>query len=262
MPLPGETVADGTLVRGSGGKGANQAAAAARLGAATRFFGAVGDDDDGATLTRELAETGVDTSGVQVVSGPTGVALIVVDDAGENSIVVCPGANQAISSASVRLAPDEALLTQLEIPVGVVVDVVARTEGFVALNLSPAMPIPDTLASRVDLFIVNETEYASVPPVAGNTLIAVTLGSRGAVLVHQGEEIARSASPATHAVNTVGAGDSFAAALTLGLLQGDTPSHALARACAVGAAAVASPMSRPLLTHLSDYGPTRRNDTR
>lgn len=255
MPAPGETVADGTLYRGSGGKGANQAAAAARLGATTRFFGAVGDDPDGAALTHELAESGVDTTGVQVVSTPTGVALIVVDDTGENSIVVCPGANQAISPAGVRLASGEALLTQLEIPVGVVEDVVARADGFVALNLSPAMPIPGILAARVDLFIVNETEYAAVPPVAGDTLIAVTLGSRGAALIRQGAEIARAHSPAAQVVNTVGAGDSFAAALTLGLLQGDAPSLALAQACAVGAAAVASPLSRPPLTRLADYRP-------
>ncbi|SIT68180.1 PfkB family carbohydrate kinase [Microbacterium sp. RU33B] len=252
-PRPGETVADGSLARQPGGKGANQAVAAARLGAAVRLIGAVGDDDDGAAMITSLEDAGVEISGVQRAPEPTGTALIVVDAAGENSIVVCPGANGHIDVAEITVDPHTAVLAQLEVPAAVVEYVVARTDGFFALNASPAAALSAALRDRVDLFIVNETEYAALPDLRDARLTAVTLGAQGAVLFRNGEEIARASAPARAVVNTVGAGDSFAAALTLGLICGDDPLVALRRACAVGAAAVADHRSQPALGVLSDY---------
>lgn len=252
-PVRGETVADGVLVRQPGGKGANQAAAAARLGATVRLLGAVGDDGDGRSMTASLSEAGIDVSGIQIVSEASGTALIIVDETGENSIVVCAGANDRIDIAGIAVDPHTALLAQLEVPASVVEDVAARTDGFFALNASPADALTAALRERVDLFIVNETEYAALPELRDARLTAVTLGSKGAVLYQDGQEIARAFAPAESVVNTVGAGDSFAAALTIGLIRGDAPGDALQRACAVGAAAVGDPRSQPELRPLSEY---------
>ncbi|WP_367948287.1 ribokinase [Microbacterium hominis] len=253
MPAPGETVADGVLSQQPGGKGANQAIAAARLGASVRMLGAVGDDANGALLRGALAAGGVDVRGVQTVAGATGIALITVDAEGENCIVVCPGVNSAIETEAVRVHAHTAVLAQLEVPLEVVSHVSELTDGFFALNLSPARDIPEVLWQRVDLFIVNEDEYAAAPRLRNARLVAVTLGARGAILYRHGTQIASAHVPATLVVNTVGAGDSFAAALTVGLLRGDPPQDALHRACAVGAAAVGDPRSQPELRDLSDY---------
>ncbi|MFV0426128.1 MAG: ribokinase [Beutenbergiaceae bacterium] len=261
MPDPGETVADGRLITQTGGKGANQASAAARLGASVRLIGAVGADAAGRDSLTALTSAGVDTSTVQVVSEATGTALIQVDATGENSIVVCPGANSAIDVEHLSIGARDPVLAQLEIPTPVVQRLVAMTEGFVALNLSPAMQLPADLRDRVDLFIVNEEEYTAVPELSRAPLVALTLGSRGAVLLRSGVEVARGAARAPEVVNTVGAGDSFAAALTVGLLRGDCEARALQRACAVGAAAVADPRSQPLLHTLDSYSSDAQSGT-
>jgi ribokinase len=253
-PLPGETVIGGPLERLSGGKGANQAIAAHRLGASVRFLGAVGEDEDGRSLVAHLADVGVDTTGIQIVDTPTGAALIVLDEDGENSIIVSPGANHRIDATRLTIGPDEALLAQLEVPIETVEAVAARTTGFVAVNVSPAQTVPNTLVTRIDLCIVNETELDSLPQLKSAPLLALTLGARGAVLYRHGQEVARSSSSAETVVNTVGAGDAFAAALTVGLLRGDDEATALHRACAVGAAAVADPLSQPALRPLDFYG--------
>lgn len=255
-PGAGETVADGVLSRGPGGKGANQAAAAARLGASVALVGAVGDDGDGALSRDALTSAGVDVSGVQTADAATGTALIVLDAAGENSIVVCPGANAAIDAAAVRLDPDAAVLAQLEISDAVLLAAARATRGFFALNAAPARKLPAELVERADLVIVNETEYAQLPEVHDAPLLAVSLGADGARLLRRGEEIARAAGVRTTVRNTVGAGDAFSAALVLGLVRGDDPADALRRACAVGAAAVADERSQPELSGLDTYGAT------
>jgi ribokinase len=252
-PGRGETVADGMLVRQSGGKGANQAIAAARLGAAVRLLAAVGDDVEGRDMTAALAAAGVDVTGVQVVGHATGTALIIVDGQGENSIVVCPGANNHVDPNRLQVEPHAAILAQLEVPPAVVEAAAAATDGFVAINVSPATELTPALRARGDLFIVNESEYELLPDLGTAPLTALTLGARGAVLLRGGAEIARAMVPAHSVVNTVGAGDAFAAALTLGLLRGDAPQVALHRACAVGAAAVADRRSQPDLLELSEY---------
>lgn len=252
-PAAGETVADGVLQRGPGGKGANQAVAAARLGAAVRLIGAVGDDLDGRSIRSQLAAEGIDASGVQTAKAATGTALIVVDATGENSIVVCPGANAEIDAARLGIQPDSAVLLQLEVS-DAVVTAAAQSASFLAVNAAPARPLPRGVLDACDLVIVNETEYAQLPEVHDVALLCVTLGAAGARLYRHGELAASAPGVATAVVNTVGAGDAFCAALVCGLLRGDTDDTALARACAVGAAAVADPASQPRLAPLDTYG--------
>lgn len=252
-PAPGETVSGGILSRQPGGKGANQAAAAAKLGARVRLVGAVGADDAGEEMRRHLAAVGVDVAGVQRTAEATGTALIVVDDSGENSIVVCPGANTAIDPEFVPDPAGAAVLAQLEVDLAVVERVAFGTDGFFALNVSPAQPLPDPLLDRVDLFIVNEHEYAQLPELRSRPLVALTLGAEGAILLREGVEVARAKAPATSVVSSVGAGDAFAAALTVAMLRGHDPHEALAAACAAGAAAVADPKSQPDLEPLEAY---------
>lgn len=254
-PAPGETVSGGILWRQPGGKGANQAAAAAKLGARVRLIGAVGDDDSGDEMRRHLDAVGVDVTGVQRTAEATGTALIVVDDSGENSIVVCPGANTAIDQELIPDVSGVAVLAQLEVDVAVVERVAFATDGFFALNVSPVQPLPDALLDRVDLFIVNEHEHAQLPELRSRPLVAVTLGAEGAILLRDGVEIARAKAPATSVVSSVGAGDAFAAALTVAMLEGHDPHAALAAACAVGAAAVADRQSQPHLEPLGAYLP-------
>lgn len=252
-PAAGETVADGVLQRGPGGKGANQAVAAARLGAAVRLIGAVGDDADGRGIRDRLTAVGVDASGVQTAEAATGTALIVVDATGENSIVVCAGANAAIDATTLGIEPGAAVLMQLEVS-DAVVSAAATAAGFFALNAAPARPLPAGVLERCDLVIVNETEYAQLPEVHDAPLLCVTLGADGARLFRHGELVAAAAGVATTVRNTVGAGDAFCAALVVGLLRGDAEADALARACTVGSAAVADDASQPALGPLDTYG--------
>ncbi len=251
-PAAGETVADGVLQRGPGGKGANQAVAAARLGAAVRLIGAVGDDAEGRSIRDRFESLGVDATGVQTTDAATGTALIVVDATGENSIVVCAGANAAVDADALGVEHGAAVLLQLEVS-DAVVSAAARAAGFLALNAAPARPLPDDVLERCDLVIVNETEYAQLPEVHGAPLLCVTLGADGARLHRHGELVASAPGVATTVVNTVGAGDAFCAALVVGLLRGDSEADALARACAVGAAAVADDASQPALQPLDAY---------
>lgn len=251
-PESGETVGDGILTRQPGGKGANQAAAAARLGARVSMIGAVGDDAAGAELVSALSATGTDVSAIQVVATPTGTALITVDAHGENVIVVCPGANALIDPDAIDLPPG-AVLAQLEVSDAVLERIAAHRPSFFALNLSPARPLPMSVYAAVDLFIVNELEYEQVPELVDAPLVALTLGARGARLLQRGEEIAAAAAPPAVVRSTVGAGDAFAAAITMALVRGDDLQDALARACAVGAAAVESDASQPEFDLLDAY---------
>lgn len=257
LPTAGETVAGGRLSRDLGGKGANQAVAAAKLGGRVRMIGAVGDDADGAWTRDEMDRAGVDTTDLRTVDAPTGTALIVVDSDAENQIAVCPGANDRVSLDGVTFREEEAVLMQLEIALSIVEEVAARAPGFIAVNAAPAQPLPEALLSRVDLFIVNETERELMPELAEAELVAVTYGAAGAALYRRGEEITRADGIPAEAVNTVGAGDAFCAALVLALRAGHAPADALEAACAVGSAAVSHLSSQPPFEHLSRYLPVR-----
>ncbi len=253
LPGAGETVLGGELRRIPGGKGANQAAAAARLGARVRMIGAVGDDGDGQAMLDALRDAGVDVGGVWLGGSPTGTALITVDARGENQIVVCPGANTAVTIDGVTFDPAEAVLAQLEIPMAVVASLTVAVPGFLAINAAPAQPLPDAVIERADLVIVNESEYDLLPQLTAARLVAVTYGSDGAALREHGREVARATAPRVRAVNSVGAGDAFCAALTLALHAGWPYDDALRVACAVGADAVTHPAAQPPLHPLATY---------
>lgn len=257
LPTAGETIGDAVLSRQPGGKGANQAAALARLGGNARMVGAVGDDASGRQMLDALSAAGVGTGGVSVLPQATGTALISVDREGENQIVVCPGANSHLSLDGVEFGPDETVLCQLEVGVPVVLEAARKARGFFVLNAAPAMDLPVDLLERCDLVIVNESEYALIPALASAKLVAVTYGGEGSAMFEHGRKVAEVPAPAVSVVNTIGAGDAFCAALVLALEAGMDYTPALAVANAVGAHAVGDPSSQPDLARLGHYaGPT------
>jgi ribokinase len=223
LPRAGETVFGRDFARVAGGKGANQAVAAARLGARVRMVGAVGDDPLAEEALAGLREAGVELE--LTVAGSTGIALILVDDAGENQIVVVAGANAHVPPTS----PGGAVLCQLEVP-DEVVRAAARDAEFFALNAAPARPTD----VEPDLLIVNRLEHEVV---SRGSLVAVTYGADGAALFEGGREIARAAPPQIDAVDGTAAGDAFSACLVVSLLEGRDRADALRRACAAGALA-------------------------
>jgi ribokinase len=239
LPQPGETVTDATFERVPGGKGANQAVAAARLGAQVTMVGAVGGDSFAAEALRGLEEAGVHLQ-LQHVDAPTGVALIVVDAGGENEIVVAPGANTMLTPVGVS----GAVLCQLEIPVEVV-QAAAADAAFFCLNAAPARPVPPELVRRCDLVVVNRYELEALPEPP--RLTALTLGAEGAILLEGGEEAARARPPRVDAVDGTAAGDAFTACLLVSLLEGRDREEALRRACAAGALAASRPGAQPSL---------------
>jgi ribokinase len=233
LPRAGETVTGGDLVRVPGGKGANQAVAASRLGARVRLIGAVGNDPFADEALSTLAGSDVELDVARV--GVTGVALIVVDAAGENQIVVTPGANAELEPRPV----DGAVLCQLEV-MDDVVRAAAQRASFFALNAAPARAID----VEPDLLVVNQLEYDVV---SHGRLVAVTHGAEGAVLLADGREIARATPPPVEAVDGTAAGDAFTAALVVSLLEGREPAPALERACAAGAIAASRFGAQPSL---------------
>jgi ribokinase len=243
LPRPGETVTDATLDRFPGGKGANQAVACARLGAATRFVGRIGSDD---LVLRSLERERIDTSGVVRDSGESGVALIVVDAAGENTIVVAPGANARLAPADVVVGECDAVVSQQEIPQDTIA-VAAAGAPFFCLNAAPAR---GPLELEPDLLVVNRYEYEAAGDRA--RLVALTLGPEGAVLLEAGREVARAAPPRVETVDGTAAGDAFCAALVVSLLEGRGPEEALRRACAAGAIAVSRLGAQPSLPTASE----------
>jgi ribokinase len=253
LPGPGETIGDARLTVGAGGKGANQAVAAARLGAHVSMIGAVGDDAAGRDLLTALAAAGVDTAGIAVGSEATGTALIVVDEAGENQIVVCPGANGEVAPDTATVAAAPVVLAQLETGVGAVEIVARAATGFLAVNAAPALLLPADVLVRADLVIVNESEASALPGLAAARRVAVTYGEAGSALFEGGREVARVRAVATEVVSTVGAGDAYCAALTLGLASGLAAEVALRVAAEVAADAVKSPASQPPLEPWAHY---------
>ena len=240
LPRPGETVTDAAFERVPGGKGANQAVAAARLGARVRFVGRIGRED---LVLRSLERERIDVSGVARDGGESGVALIIVDRDGENVIVVAPGANRRLTAADVVVGEPDAVICQLEIPVEAI-DAASAGAPFFCLNAAPARGRLE-LERRPDLLVVNRYEYEVVTPYDG--LVAITLGAEGAVLQEHGRELARATPPSVDAVDGTAAGDAFCAALVVSLLQGEGQAEALLRACAAGALAASRPGAQPSL---------------
>lgn len=283
LPGPGATVLGGGAAYAPGGKGANQAVAAARLGAAVRMVGCVGDDDFGARLREALRDEGVADDGVRAVpEEPTGLAMITVDKAGENMITVAPGANREAGTAEVAATgaePADALVISAEIPVSTIRAALAahgdpgdgeppeghgRRAGLVVLNLAPAPPeAAELVAAGADWLVVNESEAAAVLGryVAGLDDAAraaseiAAMGARGVVVTagaagaaYRVGEAGRAGADSgivpgfpVRAVDSVGAGDTFAGALAVALAAGVAPPDAVRAASAAGAAAATRP---------------------
>ncbi|CQD11976.1 kinase, pfkB family protein [Mycobacterium europaeum] len=252
LPRPGDTVLASSFTHGPGGKGGNQAVAAARAGARVQFIGAVGDDPAAGQLRAHLLANGVGLDAIAETPGPSGTAIVVVDADAENTIVVAPGANERLTldtpAAKSVIAGCDVLLTQLEIPVGAAVAAArhARSAGAVVIvNASPAGRDEDSLselAAQADVVIANEAEAEQWP--WRPTHLVTTLGARGARYVGADGDFVVPA-PTVAAVDTTGAGDVFA-----GVLAGSWPRNpgspaqrlrALRRACAAGALATLTP---------------------
>ncbi len=262
---PGETVLGSAARLQPGGKGANQAVAAARLGASVRMAGCCGDDAFGGALRSALEAAGVDITAVRVLAGvPSGLALITVDATGENSITVAPGANgQAgpAEAAAAAAAAGDALVLSAEIPVPVLAAALDRARGghvLTVLNLAPAPPdASGLLEAGVDWLVVNAPEAAAIlgravaDPAAAQAAAAdlagagaghvvITLGPAGAVVAGPGTALAMPGF-SVRSVDSAGAGDAFVAALGVAVASGATPPEAVRLACAVGATAVTRP---------------------
>ncbi|GHH85708.1 ribokinase [Streptomyces sulfonofaciens] len=262
FPAPGETVLGDRLLTGLGGKGANQAVAAAGAGARTRLLATVGDDDHGGELVRALTAAGVGTGPLRRAPGlATGTALITVDSRGENQIVVVPGANAATGADRVReeaaaVGAADVVVVQGEIPVEAVTEVVRLGPRLTVLNLAPYVAVPRPVLERVDVLVVNATEagqllgtaapsgvpaaLGAVRRLAGIARSAViTLGAQGAVVA--GARTAPAHLPVLEAVEVVdatGAGDAFVGVLAAELAAGSDLAHAVARGVAAASRTV------------------------
>jgi ribokinase len=274
LPRPGETVLGDALHTFPGGKGANQAVAAARLGGRVSMVGRVGADPFGSALVEQLVDAGVDTRGVtRDPALPTGAALILVDTAGQNQIAVAPGANQAVgeeevAAALAMLGPDDLLLVQLEVPLAAVREAVLRTRAAVLVNAAPPIRLDGELLQRLDVLVVNETEaevlfartvtspeaaaeVTGIAQAAGVDLAIVTLGAAGAVF-SDGRPPELVAPFRVQAVDATAAGDAFVGALAVALTAGTPASAAVQLANAAGAAATTKRGAQSSLPSPSD----------
>ena len=225
LARPGETVLGDDVVRLPGGKGANQAAAAARLGADVSLVTCVGNDESGEWLLGELQTRGARVDLVQRSSRATGTAFITVDDLGENEIVVSSGANADLSLVDVDLGRFDVVLAQMEIAESIVDAAAARSRTFV-LNAAPARPVSGDTLANCAVVIANEAEAESLELTSIEHCV-VTMGDRGAVHYARGREVVRVVAPRVVPVDTVGAGDVFCAAYALQFALGASPSDAL-----------------------------------
>lgn len=283
-PVPGETVLGHDLAVLPGGKGANQAVAAARLGAPTALVGAVGTDAFAEAALAGLRAAGVDLRALAVVDGPTGLALVTVDAAGENSIVVVPGANARVDGPHVDahrevVAAAAVVVVQGEIPRTGIERAAAATRGRLVVNLAPAVDVDPAVLRRADPLVVNQHEAAvvlaaldggpgTVAPASGADeaavvarllahgvpSVVVTLGARGA-LVGSADGVVPEPAPRVDAVDTTGAGDAFVGALAARLAAGDDLLAAVRLAVRVGAAAVRGRGAQPSFPAAGDALP-------
>jgi len=284
LPATGETVGGATFERHPGGKGGNQAAAAARLGARVAFVGAIGADPLGEEARAALADEGIDLSALAVVDGPTGVALILVDRAGENVIAVAPGTNAGLTAGAVEralaalaLGPGDVVVVGHEIATASTRAALAAGTAAGArtiLNPAPADGIDRSLFRLVDILVPNRVELlqiaaadgrrsgrspdpAAAPERLASTLlvsaadgppireaVVVTLGAAGAIVVRADHALLEAASPSVDAVDTVGAGDAFVGALAAGLADGNAIDGAVQRAVVAAALSTLRPGAR------------------
>jgi ribokinase len=279
-PGVGETVLASSLLKQPGGKGANQAVAAARLHGDVTFVACVGDDDDGASLIRELRSEGVDTSDVELIhQGRTGLALVAVYDNGDNAITVIPGSNFSLTSRRVATSitraatPGAVMLVQAELQTEIIATAIRTAAGAgvrSVLNLAPYQPLPPDLLALCDPLVVNESEASSLvgwavhdPGTAaaaaeqlrGTTRSAViTLGAAGAYFVDRETAGHVPAPVASRVVDTTGAGDAFVGALATFLARGSTFRRAVEVGVLAGTFAVGSPGAQSSYPTLQDLG--------
>ncbi|MEO1553400.1 MAG: ribokinase [Pseudomonadota bacterium] len=254
LPTAGETVTGARFAQHPGGKGANQALAARRLGADVHMVGCVGDDALAEAALELLRKDSVNVGNVMSEIGTaTGVALIAVSPDGENQITVASGANARVGKSDVAGLPKcDVILCQLEVPVSAVeaaADAAAATGALLAINLAPALSVPRALLDRADLLIVNEVEAAFYGDALHHDggMVALTLGGEGAALFKQGRELARVPAFAVEPVDTTGAGDTFCGALAVALAEGERLEQALRFASAAAALAVTKAGAQPSL---------------
>ena len=268
LPRPGETVTGGRLSIRSGGKGANQAHAAARLGADVLLVASVGTDTAARDERGALAADGVDARGLADCAGSTGLAVVLVDASGENAIAVAPGANERLTAALVaerlhgRLDASSVVLCSLEVPVVAVVaaaEAAAAAGARLVINPAPARPLPPELL-RGAVLTPNEGELGQMVPGAagedaavarllgcGARAVIVTRGSHGASIFAAGQEPVNISAPAVNVIDTVGAGDAFNGALAWSLARGAPIPAAVTAAVAAGAAACTGTGARDAL---------------
>jgi ribokinase len=272
LPRPGETVMGGNLLRAAGGKGANQAVAAQRAGASVTFIACLGDDAFGADAIAGLIHEGIDTTYVQQLAGvPSGIALIAVEASGENSIVVAPGANAALTPAQCELARGALttaryVLAQLEVPLAAIECgfTIARAAGAkTVLNPAPAQTLPAALLALTDMLVCNETEATILSGIAvndaasaaaaaqkvlnqGMQTVVMTMGSAGTMLFEQGTSTHIPA-VSVSVVDTTAAGDAFIGVLVAWLARGEPLALSLRAANVAGALAVQQRGAQPSL---------------
>ena len=265
-PAAGETVLGSDLEIHPGGKGANQAVAAARLDGRVAFLGRAGTDGNGDLVRGALRGDGVDVDHLVTTSAPTGVALITLGPDGDNSIIVSPGANARVTVDDVEAAENlfsaaAVVSLQLEIPLATVMAAARAAAGAgarVVFNLSPAAEVPDELLAFCDPLVVNEheAEFLGDPrPAAllarGPRSVVITRGADGAVVADR-SGVVEVSSPRVEVVDTTGAGDAFTGALSLRLARGDDLATAARLAARVGAAAVTRPGAQSSFPSLDD----------
>ena len=273
LPRPGETVSGHTFSTAPGGKGATQALVARRAGAAVRFFSAVGQDAFAPAALALLEQDGVDLGGVRHTGAHTGIAMILVDEAGENVIAVLPGANAEVDETAAEAAlagrgSGDVLVLQQEIPMATnrrALDL-ARAQGVrTLLNIAPFVPETAALAGDADILIANETEFALLVGEFGDRLetamleraaacgqiVVVTLGAAGVRIAADGAVLSIPSLP-VEVVDTVGAGDTFCGYLAAGLAAGDTIERAATRAAAAASLACTRPGAQPSIPYLAD----------
>ncbi|MDR7384704.1 ribokinase [Promicromonospora iranensis] len=269
-PAGGETILGGELRRTPGGKGANQAVAAARAGGAdTTFVGALGRDDSAELLLGSLVGADVRTDAVERVDSPTGTALITVSPDGENAIVVAPGANAHVrigAAQTERIAAADVVLAQLEIPLDTVVAAAgARRDGALfVLNAAPSRELPDEVWDQLDVLVVNEHEAADLagasaePESLAAALLArvpavvITLGARGSLVAERDVLAVRVPAAPVEAVDTTGAGDTYCGVLAAALARGAGLAEAARLAGAAGALAVTRPGAQDAVPRAAD----------
>lgn len=271
-PRGGETLQGRSFLTNPGGKGANQAVACARQGARVAMVGCVGEDDFGATLRNALVEDGIDVSQVRTVATSTGVAVVMVDDAGENRITIIPGANDKLK-ADVEALAGQYLLLQCEVPMAEVVLAASmmRAKGAtVVMNPAPVCQLPDALWSLIDILVTNEIEASELSglPVAdpasaaaaatslqnrGPATAIVTLGSQG-VLVADAEGCRHFPAMEVQVVDTTAAGDTFIGAMCAALAAGQAMDAAVRRGIQAATLCVARPGAQAAIPYLREMG--------